>query len=158
MGKLKRILLYVALLIGFWILSDILIQVSLNSSYKPIEQVSGNNQIDIYQAEATMINGRIKGVIRNSEQNNISNKYMILQLYDDDNEIVGQECMEIGELEPNGVKLIELYFKEKNIKSYGVEFSDTKIENEKVPLINLINSDLTKGDILLGVLTIIVFW
>ena len=69
MKRMKTFLIYALLLIGFWLFSNLLINVGINSTYKPIERLDDLSQIEVYQAEATLINGRIKGLIKNNAQN-----------------------------------------------------------------------------------------
>lgn len=57
---------YVLWLIAFFIFSNFLIEVGLNSNYKKIERRDEFSGVSIYQAEATKVNGRIRGFISNS--------------------------------------------------------------------------------------------
>ena len=64
MNTLQKIAVWTAMLIGTFIFSDFLINVGLNSTYKDIERKDNNSQIVVYQADATYVNGRIRGVIK----------------------------------------------------------------------------------------------
>ena len=67
MDKMKKYLLYIVLLVVFALFSSLLITVGLNSSYKSIERKEDNlSYVNIYQAEATKVNGRIRGFISDS--------------------------------------------------------------------------------------------
>ena len=80
MNRLKTFAKYAIWLILFWILSDILIYYGINSTYKAIPRRSEiSNQIAINNAEATKVNGRINGTVTNSEENNISGKYLKIE-------------------------------------------------------------------------------
>lgn len=57
---------YVLWLIAFFIFSNFLIEVGLNSNYKKIERRDEFSGVSIYQAEATKVNGRIRGFISDS--------------------------------------------------------------------------------------------
>ena len=66
MSRMKTLLKYALLIIAFFILSDFLIEVGLNCNYKKIERKDEISQVYIYQAEATKVNGRVRGFIKNS--------------------------------------------------------------------------------------------
>ena len=76
MKRVKTLFMYASWVILFIIFSEFLINVGLNSAYKPIERKDNVSQVNVYQAEATLVNGRIRGLITNSETDNISNKYL----------------------------------------------------------------------------------
>ena len=76
MKRVKTLFMYALWVVLFIIFSDFLINVCLNSSYRPIERRDNVSQVNVYQAEATLVNGRIRGLITNSETDNISNKYL----------------------------------------------------------------------------------
>ena len=157
MKRLKTFLIYGLLILGFWILSDILIKVGINSTYKPIERLDETKQIEVYQAEATLVNGRMKGIIKNSAENNVSNKYVKLELYSDLNNEIGTRYIPINELEQNNVKPLELYFKVKHVRYYKLSIVDEKGPDEGLD-IDILPKDLTKGEILWGVLIVLMLW
>ena len=79
---MKTFAKYAIWLILFWILSDILIYFGINSTYKDIERRNEiSSQISVNAAEATTVNGRIIGTVTNSEDNDISDKYLKIDLY-----------------------------------------------------------------------------
>lgn len=66
MKRMGTFLKYALWIIAFWILSNFLIEVGLNSNYKKIERKDELSEVSIYQAEATKVNGRIRGFISDS--------------------------------------------------------------------------------------------
>lgn len=66
MKRMGTFLKYALWIIAFWILSNFLIEVGLNSNYKKIERRDELSKVSIYQAEATKVNGRIRGFISDS--------------------------------------------------------------------------------------------
>lgn len=66
MKRMGTFLKYALWIIAFWILSNFLIEVGLNSNYKKIERRDELSGVSIYQAEATKVNGRIRGFISDS--------------------------------------------------------------------------------------------
>ena len=63
MSRLKTLFKYVLWIVMFAILSEFLINVGLNSTYKQLERKDNIEQVQIYQSEATIVNGRIRGLI-----------------------------------------------------------------------------------------------
>ncbi len=66
MDKMKKFLKYILWILAIFIFSNFLIEVGLNSNYKTIERRDEISQVNIYQAEATKVNGRIRGYIYDS--------------------------------------------------------------------------------------------
>ena len=129
MSRLKTFAKYAIWLILFWILSDILIYYGVNSTYKNFEIKNEiPSQITIKNAEATKVNGRIKGTIANKEDSNMSGKYLKIDLYSDSGNLLATEYEEIGNLRVNEVKSFEIYFKMQDVKQYEVNIVDEKIE------------------------------
>lgn len=127
MDRVKTLFKYAIWVILFWILSDVLIYFGINSTYKDI--VSKNeisNQITINNAEATTVNGRILGTVTNNEENDISEKYLKVDLYSDIGNLVGTNFLEIGNLGAIETKSFETYFKIQNVKSYEINIVDEK--------------------------------
>ncbi len=155
MKRMKTFLIYALIIAGFWILSDFLINVGINSTYKPMDIANDSDQLQIYQAESTLINGRIKGVINNSPENNIANKYVKLQLFSDNGTELGTRYVQTGNLGPNDSLPIELFFKLDNVKSAKIDIVDTKGPEEEI---DLLPRDLTTGEILWGVLIVLMIW
>jgi len=75
MKKLKKFLLYAVMIAGLWIFSDILIYISINSTYKHTEAKIYTNypEIIIGQSKATYVNGYVKGSIKNNTDGIINN-------------------------------------------------------------------------------------
>ena len=131
MDRVKTLFKYAIWVILFWILSDVLIYFGINSTYKDI--VSKNeisNQITINNAEATTVNGRILGTVTNNEENDISEKYLKVDLYSDIGNLVGTNFLEIGNLGTIETKSFETYFKIQNVKSYEINIVDKKVVEE----------------------------
>ena len=127
MDRVKTLFKYALWIILFWILSDVLIYFGINSTYKDIVSKSEiSKQITINDAEATTVNGRILGSITNSEDNDISEKYLRVDLYSEIGNLVGTNFLEIGDLGTIETKSFETYFKIQNVKSYEINIVDEK--------------------------------
>ena len=129
MSRLKTFVKYAIWIILFWILSDILIYYGVNSTYKEIKSKNEiQSQITIKNAEATKVNGRIKGTVTNNEENDLSGKYLKIDLYADSGNLLATEYEEIGKLRANEVKSFETYFKMQDVKAYEINIVDEKAE------------------------------
>ena len=128
MDRMKTFFKYALWGILFFIFSEIIINVGLNSSYKNMECKNNIEQVNIEQAQSTLINGRIKGTIANKEDSDISGKYLKIDLYSDNGNLLATEYEEIGNLRTNEVKSFETYFKMQDVKQYEVNIVDEKTE------------------------------
>lgn len=118
MSRMKTFAKYALWLILFWILSDILIYVGLNSTYKNIPQKTENpNGIEVVQMQATTVNGRTKIKVNDST---LSGKFIKIDLYSSTGVNLGTQYIEIGNLKENETKEFETYFKISEVKSYEV--------------------------------------
>lgn len=160
MDRLKTFLKYIIWILLFWLISNFLIEVGLNSSYKAIENI-GNTpaQINIYQAEATLVNGRIKGTIKNNVSNNIAGKYIKLDLYSKQGNKIGCRYLDIGQIGTEETKPIEIYFKIKEVQSYSISIVDNKEEESENLNIEILGKDFTLGQIVVATaFTLLILW
>lgn len=160
MDRMKTFIKYILWIAGFWILSGFLIEVGLNSSYKQMQyQGEMPTQIQIYQAESTLVNGRIKGNIKNDSSNNLSGKYIKLDLYSKNGNKIGCRYIDIGTIENNEIKPIEIYFKIKNAKSYTLSIVDTKEAENESTNIELLGKEFTLSQVVLGTaVAMLIIW
>ena len=132
MSTLKTFAKYAIWLILFWVLSDILIYYGINSTYKAISNKGENpKQVTINSAEATKVNGRIIGKISNDDENDLSGKFLKIDLYAENGNLLATEYEEIGNLRANEVKSFETYFKMQDVKSYEITVVDQKEESSE---------------------------
>ena len=155
MSTLKQFAKYIIWIILFWILSDILIYYGLNSTYKDIENKGDNiSQVTLSAAEATKVNGRIIGKITNTEESNLSGKYLKINLYAESGNLLATEYVAIGNLRANEVKSFESYFKMQDVKFYDINIVDEKEENTTEVFMT---EDMTRMGVL-ALLTYMIFF
>lgn len=153
---MKTFLKYALWVVGFIILSEFLINVGLNSAYKDIKRKDDIAQVGVYQADATLVNGRIRGIIKNQETNNISGKYLKIEFYSKRNVNLGKKYVPIEELETEGTQIFEVFFKLQEVKSYEISIVDEKDPQGEI---ELIPKEWTRPEILvLTALTLLIFW
>lgn len=155
MSTLKTFAKYAIWFILFWVLSDILIYYGINSTYKAISNKGENpKQVTINSAEATKVNGRIIGKVSNDEENDLSGKFLKIDLYAENGNLLATEYEEIGNLRANEVKSFETYFKMQDVKSYGITVVEQKEENTDGVFMT---EDMTKIGVL-ALLTYMIFF
>ena len=156
MDRVKTLLKYALWVVLFMIFSEFLINVGLNSSYRPIERKDNISQVNIYQAEATLVNGRIRGLITNSETDNISNKYLEFDFYSERDVYLGKKIININELQPGETQNFEILFKLQDVDYYTVSVLDERPEGEEI---EILPEGWTTGEILLATaVTLLIFW
>lgn len=129
MDRIKTFAKYAIWIILFWIFSDILINVGINTTYKDVQAKEVIPQgIEVQQMQATKVNGRMRIAVRDQS---LSGKYLKISLYSDIGNELGVEYLEIGDLKENEIKSIEKYFKIVDVKSYEVSVVDEKGESSE---------------------------
>ena len=154
MDRLKRFLLYLIIGLAFFIFSDLLINIGLNTTYKKIEGKNNIEQIDITRAEATLVNGRIFGKLNTQMSSELYKKYIKLDLYSENDILLGTKYIDIRSLATNN-NSFETYFKFQGVKRYEISLVDEKAEEKSGELFDI---KLSKTQILLGVLTALVLY
>lgn len=156
MKRMKTLTKYVLWIVLFFIFSEIMINVSIETTYRNIGRKDNISQIAIYQAQATKINGRIKGNIYNSGTSKITNKYMRIDLYSERDNLLGTKYIDISNLRDEETREFEVYFKLQDVEYYKISFSDERQEEGELP--EMLH-DLTKGEVIWGTfLAFLIFW
>ena len=156
MDRMKTFLKYALWLILFMIFSEILINVGLNSTYKKIERQDNVSQVNVYQAEATLVNGRIRGLIINSQEQNLSGKFLEIEFYSKRDVLLGRKYIQIEQLEQKGTQSFEVLFKLKEVAKYKIDIVEQKKDGGEI---DLLPEELTKPEIWLAAFfTLLIFW
>jgi hypothetical protein len=163
MERLKTFLIYALLIIGFYFLSNILIFLALNVNYDKISSKSdvSDSQVQVNSAEATLVNGRIRGTITNNEDNDLSGKYMKVDLYSARDVLLGTKYYEIGDLDAGETEDFSVFFKAQDVDYYDISIVD-EIDKAKEKLFSLdgkeifLNEDL-KYPLVLGAVILALF-
>ncbi len=145
MDKIKKYILYIVLIALFALFSNFLIAVGLNSNYKEIERRQDNlSQVEVVQAEATKVNGRIRGIINNKE-NKIEHKYLKIEFFTERNINMGSKYIEINHDQEE--MPFEAFFKLNNVSSYKISVVDEKDPQGEI---EFLPKDLNKRDIIIA--------
>ena len=125
MTDLNKDIKIVLLVIGGFLLTSFLIFVGFNVNYKPIELKSElPSVITIEKAEATKVQARVYGRIRNTEESDFNGKYIKVSLFNANNENISTEYLKIENLEKDENKLFRATFNAEKAKSYSVDLVD----------------------------------
>lgn len=153
-STLQKIAIWIAILVGVFFLSNFLIEVGLNSTYKDIIRQDNNEQIIVYQADATYVNGRIRGLIKDTEKQ--KGKYVKVELYSKRNVLVGKSYIELKDTTNGEEQPFELLFRAKDVATYKME---TVSQKEEGPELEIVPKELTRPEIVLGtIITLLIFW
>ncbi len=130
MARLKRFLMYGSWVLGFFIFSQIMIYIAINTTYK-YKNVEVTTAI-ITQAEvkATSINGIAKCKIKNNTQQAIENKYVKVECYSKNDVLMGTKYIKIDKIETN------------EEKEFEVKFNYNKVNKAKIDIIDEIPKDV----------------
>ena len=143
MSRIKTFFKYAVWVILFFIFSEIMININLETVYRNIGRKDNLPQITIYQAQATKVNGRIKGIIKNQAENKIESKYIKVDFYSERDVLLGTKYIDVSAMRENETQDLELYFKLQNVDYYEMSFTNEKTESE----ITLLPQDLTTSQI-----------
>lgn len=156
MDRMKTFFKYALWLILFIILSEVLINVGLNSTYKKIERQDNVSQVNVYQAEATLVNGRIRGLITNPQEQDISGKFLEIEFYSKRDVFLGRKYIQIEQLETNGTQSFEALFELKEVAKYKIDIVDQKKDGGEI---DLLPEELTKTEIWVAAFfALLIFW
>ena len=155
MDRMKTFLKYAIWIILFYIFSNILIYLNLETTYQNIGRKDNLPQVTVYQAQATKINGRIKGSIYNGSEHKITNKYLRIDLYSERDVFLGSKYIDVSTMRDDETRNFEEYFKVQDVDYYEMKFTDEKEEGELPEMLK----DLTKEQVFWGTfLTFLIFW
>lgn len=153
-STLQKMAIWIAILVGVFLLSDFLINVGMNSTYKNMERKDDNANIVVYQADATYVNGRIRGLIKGNEKE--KGNYLKIELYSKRNVMVGKRYIQIKDLKQEETQAFELLFRAKAATSYKAEIVKEKEQGDEL---EIIPRDLTQPEIVLAtIFTLLIFW
>lgn len=124
--RIKVFLCYVLLFLIVFAFSDIMIYLYTKSLYQPIENYEINiekPQLTINTAEASNVNGYIKGTIKNTTQEKITDKYIRFDFYTPREVNVGTKYLKINDLTENEEIQFELGFKYDNVSNVKISIA-----------------------------------
>ena len=129
MKRLKTFFIYALVIAAFWFLSNLLIYLAINGTYKSIETkiLQEKPIINVVESKATYVNGYIKGNIYNNTEEIITNKYLKIDLYSPRNVLLGNKYVKIENLESKKTIDFEMWYKYTDVgycNVYIVDYAD----------------------------------
>lgn len=154
MKRMRTFLLYALGIIGFIILSLILEDGLLRGMYKPLNNnsdkyISSSSGIDIQieEASSSKTNGSIIYKITNNSNEKITDKYVKLDLYNEQGLLAATEYIKIDELEPGESKNYNVKFKGSDITDYKIAtLSESEIP-DKSNLISILGFEFDLSNV-----------
>ena len=148
MSRLKTFLKYVIWIVVFSVLSELLINASLKSSYADITRKDTTAQVEITQAQATLVNGKIKGTIKDDRKDSLTGKYVEIKLYSSRDNEVGKRYIQIQTTDVNQTQDFNFYFEKNDVKSYEISIVNEKEEGE----VEIFPKDMSRAEIFVATL------
>lgn len=138
MARMKTFFMYFLILVAFYIISNFLIDSLIKTSYSKITEY----EIDVKEATVTIIeaksskdDGYIEGKISNPTKEDILNRYMVVELFSENNVSLGTEYVKIDRLKKEAIKDFKVRFTVDNVKSFKITLitdeEKAKIDSEK---------------------------
>ena len=127
--RIKVFLCYFLIFITIFIFSDVMIYLYTKSMYKPMEKYEVNVEtleVKVSVAEASNVNGNVKGTVKNNTNETITNQYLKFEFYTPRDVNIGTKYLKIENLNPGEEKEYELGFRFDSVSS--VEISNASAE------------------------------
>ena len=131
MDKMKKYFKYVLIIILFYVFSNIMTNAFLKVSYSDITNYKINTEplyVDITEAQASNRNGHIYGIVKNTSDSLVENKYLKFSMLSKNGNTLGEKYVRIDKLEVDELKKYEVKFDYDNVESFKIELTDTKPE------------------------------
>ena len=133
MTRMKTFLKYLLLFVGLYLVSNLLITAYIKTSYYKIESYEIKEEqltVTIMSARASKDDGYIEGKISNGTKDKVTNKYMKVELYSENNVNLGEEYIKVNQINPGELKNFKISFKCDNVKHFVISFL-TQEEKDK---------------------------
>lgn len=132
MSTLKKFLMYGSWVLLFFIFSQIMIFIAINTTYKYKKVEVYTTAITEAEVQATSINGFAKCKVVNKTQSNIENKYIKIDCYSKKDTLMGTKYIKIDEIQPN------------EEKEFEVRFKFNRVDKAKIQIIDEIEQDVSE--------------
>ena len=149
MSRMKTFFIYLLLFVGLYVVSNLLIEAYIKTSYYKIETYDidvKEANITIMTAKASKDDGHIEGKIVNNTNEKVTNRYMKVELFSNKDVNLGTEYVKIDELNPGDLKNFKIDFTCDNVTSFKITFISEEQRNAERPennggSLNIINVD-----------------
>ena len=133
MSRMKTFFIYALLVVAVLLLTDVIINLCLNSNYREIKKyeiATNSPKIEITEARKTYMNGYIGGTVTNNTGSNIEKSYIKIELLTDLGNLLGTEYLKIDGLQENETKQFRLSYRYSDVDSFVISTVDEVVEEE----------------------------
>ncbi len=134
--RMKVFFCYLLIFVAFFIFSDLMIYGFTKSLYQPMTKFEVNitsPEVTVQTAEASNVNGNVKGTIKNTQETALENKYLKFDFYTPRDVNVGTKYIKIGNMAHGEEKAYELGFRYDNVTYVKVNMVDAKEVEKATP-------------------------
>ena len=126
MAKLKKYFRYILLIAAFWLFSDILIYLSINTTYANVDVkvYAISPEISVGESKATYVNGYIKGIVKNNTDSAVIGKYLKIDLYSERDIHLGTKYVKIDNLQIEQYQNFEMWYKFTDVAYANITVTD----------------------------------
>lgn len=134
MARVKTFFIYFILIVLFFIYSQVMIYLAINTTYK-YKDVEIKTTIPIEaEVRATSVNGIVNIKIKNNTELNLENKYLKIACYSKNNVVMGTKYIEIDKINNAEEKEFEIRFNYNKVERAVIDIVDEKeLEEKNVP-------------------------
>lgn len=131
MARLKTFFIYFLLIVAFFIFSQVMIYIAINTTYEyKSYELKTNIPIEV-EVQATSINGFAKGKVINNTENEIKNKYIKIECYSKYDTLMGTKYIEIEKIGTKEEKEFEVHFNFNKVDKAIIDIVDEKTVEEQ---------------------------
>ena len=134
--RMKVFFCYLLIFVVFFIFSDFMIYGYTKSLYKPMTSYEVNitsPEVTVQTAEASNVNGNVKGTIKNTTDEDLENKYLKFDFYTPRDVNVGTKYIKIDNLAQGEEKAYELGFRYDNVTYVKISMVDSSEAEKATP-------------------------
>ncbi len=134
--RMKVFFCYLLIFVFFFIFSDIMIYNYTKAMYQPMTSYEVNinsPEVIVTTAEASNVNGNVKGTIKNTTEEMIENQYLKFDFYTPRDINVGTKYIKIHNLYPEEQKNYELGFRYEHVSYMKVSMVDEEAVEKATP-------------------------
>lgn len=132
MSRLKTFLMYGVWVLLFFIFSQVMIFIAINTTYKYKKIELDTSLISTAEVQATSVNGFAKCKVINNTQNSIENKYIKVECYSKNDVLLGTKYIKIDKIETN------------EEQEFEVRFNYSRVDRAKIDIVDEIPEDVTE--------------
>ncbi len=166
MGRMKTFFKYLLWLIGLYIFVTFASAIYIQNSYKNIEGTVEQREglvIIVEDAKSTLVNGYIKGNVKNVTDTDIQSKYIKVDLISNKGNLILTKYLQIDDLKAGENKNFTLNFRANNIVKAKMSVTDEYTEEgsgfiELIKIDSIENEPVEKVSIFIAALIIIKYF